>query len=71
VRKENILNFRIEQELHQWFTGYCRKHRTTMTQLLTGFILSLRIMEKEKGEVNNVATSIIRSTGNLGFIQRY
>ena len=41
-----ILNFRIEKDLYKWFSGYCRRHRTTINQMLTNFILSLRTMEE-------------------------
>ena len=50
ARKENILNFRIEQALHQWFIQYCRKRRLTMTQALTSYIESLRAIEKQEKE---------------------
>ena len=55
TRKENILNFRIEQGLHQWFIEYCRKRRVTMTQALTSYIESLRAIEEQekKGALSN------------------
>lgn len=56
AQKNGFLGMRIRQSLLDWFTDYCKGRNTTMTQVLTSYIESLRSIEeqeKQKERSNN------------------
>ena len=48
MQKNDSIHFRIPQGLREWFVEYCRQRRVTMTQALTSYIESLRVIEEQE-----------------------
>jgi hypothetical protein len=51
MRKDDTIHIRIEQPLNKWLADYCRKRKTTKTDIITNYIRALRVLEyKERGD---------------------